>query len=157
MRAADRQFTELVSAYLPRLSAVIPELQQPFYMLAPTRRVAENTLFVDWGFPGARNVLNALRHVTEPDQVQGHEGAGKILWRCYAYWQLPRWREAQEYALYRGFEIRDSLEFHTWLKKRMLDLVHLPAAAGLPALAASLHRQLSPSPMKEARPVEKAL
>ena len=143
-RPPSPQRTHEVSAHLlaehyPQLSAVIAPLAQPFYMVAPSLRVAENVFYIDWGMPRAASRL--LRCVDSYDRLAGADGRGKVFWDggCGpTHLQWERHAHALSVARERGFEIKPTMEFNSWLKKHMQNCLQAPATAGWPALAASL-------------------
>jgi hypothetical protein len=156
MRTQALALRQLVSAHFgPRLSAVIPALAGPFYMVGQNRVVCENTFFVDWGIPPSRANLSLMRYVSRPDDFYGHQD-GQILWRCYGSMNHPHGMDVHYAARERGFQIIDSTEFHSWLTKHTLNYHRLPANAGSLALEALLLKRLSQSPTPAASPAEKA-
>jgi hypothetical protein len=146
---------QLVSAHLtevlPRLLPIIPALRERFYMLG-SRRIAEHVWHIEWGMPRSKE---NMRVVSGHRCLEGIDGRGKILWECpdayhhmggVLYHDEDRgpwtvYDEARQLARLRGFEIKPTMEFTSWLKTHMQNLVQAHATDGLSVLVQSLLRQ----------------
>jgi hypothetical protein len=114
----------------------MPVLTERFYLLAASRRVAESVFYVDWHMP--RSQKNYYL-VDQPHLLHGVDGRDRVLWECPMAWQMRSgYNELRHLAVLRGFEIKPTLEFTTWLKKHMQSCPQVQAIGGLHVLAQSL-------------------
>lgn len=133
---------QLVSTNLPtvvpRLLPIIPALRERTYMLCDKRSTCEEVFYVEWGMP----YTSELQVVSRLEDLHCLDGRGLVLWEAFGAYRVPNYNEVRWAATAtRGFEIKPTTEFVTWLKKHMQGLAQVQVKDGLRVLVQSLLKQ----------------
>jgi hypothetical protein len=123
------QTMQLVSANFARLSAIIPQLGERFF-IAGSARAVENVWRTDWALPPRHKLLKIVRW---HEDLAGVDGQGRVLWHCYAFdysLNASAYNRIFDMARYRGFEIKSTTEYPQWLTNLMQSYLQVLANDG---------------------------